>query len=61
MRESKDKGLVLPPGFHAHLALLYEKIGKPIEMRQMLETEKRLYPESTTYINNILSGFKGIK
>jgi hypothetical protein len=61
MRESKDKGLILPPGFHAHLALLYEKIGKPIEMRQMFETEKRLYPESTTYINNILNGFKGIQ
>jgi hypothetical protein len=59
--EAKDKGQVLPPGFHAHLALLYEKTGRLNEMRQMFETEKRLYPESSTYINNILNGFKGLK
>ena len=61
MVEAKDKGQVLPPGFHAHLALLYEKTGRSNEMRQMFEIEKRLYPESTTYVNNILNGFKGLK
>jgi len=61
MAEAKDKGLALPPGFHAHMALLYEKTGKSVEMRQMFETEKRLYPESSILINNILNGFKGLK
>ena len=61
MVESREKGQALPPGFHAHLALLYEKTGKTNEMRQMFETEMKLYPESSIYINNILTGFKGLK
>ena len=61
MNEAKAKGQNLPPGFHAHLALLYEKTGKPNEMRAMFEAEKKLYPESSTYINNVLNGFKGLK
>ena len=61
MSESKNKGLALPPGFHAHLALLYEKVGKTNEMRQMFEIETKLYPESSVYINNLLTRFKGLK
>jgi hypothetical protein len=59
--ESTAKGQALPPGFHAHMALLYEKTGKPEDMRQMFETEKKLYPESSTYINHLLSNFKRLK
>lgn len=59
--ESMAKGQVLPPGFHAHLALLYEKTGKTDDMYQMFEIEKKLYPESSIYINHLLTGFKDIK
>jgi len=61
MNEAKAKGQSLPPGFHAHLGLLYEKTGRPNDMREMFATEKKLYPESSTYINNVLNGFKDLK
>jgi hypothetical protein len=59
--EATAKGQALPPGFHAHMALLYEKTGNPDGMREMFETEKKLYPESSIYINHLLSNFKDLK
>lgn len=59
--EANDKKLVVPPGFYAHLGLLYEKVGRSNDMLAMLDKEKKLYPESSVYIDNILNGFKGLK
>lgn len=47
----------LPPGFHAHLGMLYADIGKLDQVRQQFETEKSLYPESTTYMDFLLRKF----
>lgn len=56
--ETESKGEKIPPGFYAHLGLLYAKVGKDAEFRTMLEKEKQLYPESSTYINNLNNKFK---
>ena len=44
----------LPPGFHAHLGMLYAEIGKPDQVRQQFETEKALFPESAQYMDCLL-------
>ena len=50
MQESAQKisarGQRLPPGYHAHLGLLYASAGKEELAIGQLETEKALFPES---------------
>ena len=47
----------LPPGFHAHLGMLYADVGKLDQVRQQFETEKALYPESATYMDFLMRKF----
>jgi hypothetical protein len=56
---AEAKGKILPPGYYAHLGMLYGKVGRGIEARALLDKELRLYPEASVFMNNINSGFKG--
>lgn len=56
--EINAKGNFPPPGFYAHLGMLYSKIGRESEVMGMFELEKKTYPESAVFINNIINGFK---
>lgn len=47
-----------PPGYHAHLGLLYTAVGKNDQAIQALVKEKTLFPESTTYVDFLLAKFK---
>ncbi|SDD50454.1 hypothetical protein SAMN05216345_11049 [Cupriavidus sp. YR651] len=47
-------GKTPPPGFHAHLGLLYADQGKDDEMMRSFQTEKTLFPESGTYIDFLM-------
>ncbi|MGQ5524275.1 DUF4810 domain-containing protein [Chitinimonas sp. PSY-7] len=58
MQKAQAKGEALPPGFHAHLAMLYAKVGKSDQVRQQLEAEKAQFPESTTFMDFLLRKFK---
>ena len=59
---AQGKSLVLPPGYRAHLGLLYLKLGRTPEARAAFETEKAMFPESTQYMNFLLRNFeKGAK
>lgn len=42
------------PGLHAHLGLLYAKLGKDDLMRKHWEREKFLYPESAAYLDFLM-------
>ncbi len=44
----------LPPGYHAHLALLYSKAGRMDQARQQFELEKTLYPESASFMDYLM-------
>lgn len=61
LAEIKTNGTRPPPGFYAHLALLYSKAGRDSEVMGMFDEEKKLYPESSVFINNLINGFKGIR
>ncbi|MCC7406646.1 MAG: DUF4810 domain-containing protein [Phycisphaeraceae bacterium] len=45
----------VPPGKYAHLGYLYAMQGDQISARQNLEAEKRLYPESTRFIDGLIA------
>lgn len=48
----------MPPGFHAHLGLLYGETGRFDEMREQFTTEKELFPESAGFMDFLLSSEK---
>lgn len=52
--EARAKGKPLPPGFQAHLGLLYGQTGRTDLFEQHLLAEKQLFPESATYIDFLL-------
>lgn len=49
------KGKSAPPGFHAHLGMLYSISGKPDQVVTQFEDEKKLFPESATYMDFLLA------
>lgn len=44
----------MPPGFHAHLGLLYGNLGQVDDMREQFLLEKQLYPEAGGFIDFLL-------
>lgn len=56
---ARAKGKAVPPGLNAHLGLLYANTGRNTEAFQYFEAEKTLFPESTPYMNFLLSKNKG--
>ncbi len=51
---AQEKGLKLPPGFHGHLAMLYSETGDSQLSAEQLALEKKLFPESTVFIDGML-------
>lgn len=58
LQEIRAKGQTPPPGYHAHLGMLYASLGKDDQAVQELQTEKGLFPESTPYIDRLLASYK---
>lgn len=57
-QKAKSVGLPLPPGYHAHLGLVYLELGRTDDARRALETERALFPESAHYIDSLLKRFE---
>jgi len=49
---------VVPPGYYAHLGLLYAQQGKLNEFSQQMRAEKTQYPESEKFMDFLLRNFK---
>lgn len=45
----------VPPGFHAHLGVLYYQTGKMDQARGQFLTEKAEFPESAVFMDRLLS------
>lgn len=52
--KAKAAGLPLPPGFHAHLGLVYLKLGRQDDARRAWQTERERFPESAVYIDSLM-------
>ena len=48
----------VPPGFHAHLGVLYFQLGKLDQAKQEFETEKANFPESAVFMDRLLANLK---
>jgi len=48
----------LPPGFHAHLGMLYLKLGSDDKAVEQLQSEKLAFPEATPYVDFSLRSFE---
>lgn len=57
LQKIQAKGKTPPPGYHAHLGLLYAQIGKEDQLVQHLQTEKALFPESAAYMDFLLKKY----
>lgn len=49
------------PGAHAHLGMLYAKIGNRAGAKDQFELEKQAFPESTAYMNFMIKNMNGGK
>jgi hypothetical protein len=52
--QARAQGKPLPPGFQAHLAMLYGQTGRSERLVEQLEAEKKQYPESSTFVDFLL-------
>ncbi|MBA5689631.1 DUF4810 domain-containing protein [Rugamonas apoptosis] len=52
------KGNVPPPGYHAHLGLLYALAGRQDQVLIEFDTEKKLFPESAAYMDFLMKTAK---
>ncbi|WP_269510760.1 DUF4810 domain-containing protein [Burkholderia sp. IMCC1007] len=59
LQEIRAKGNKPPPGFHAHLGMLYASVGNEQQARQAFEAEKALFPESASYMDFLMKNKAG--
>lgn len=52
--KSRTANAALPPGFRAHLGMLYLNLGNQDQARQMWLAEKEAFPESAPYMDQLL-------
>lgn len=52
--EAKATNGVMPPGFHAHIGLLYASMGRVDQAATAFNAEKAQYPESAAYMEFLL-------
>ena len=53
--QAEAQGSRVPTGVHLHLAYMYLQLGNAGAARHHLEVEKRLYPESTVFVDRLLA------
>jgi len=54
----KASGKTAPPGFYAHLGLLYAETGNDAKAIACFETEKTRFPEATAYMDFLLKKYE---
>lgn len=52
--EANSQKANIPPGLMAHLGILYGMTGRTDRFEEYLLAEKRLFPESSTYVDFLL-------
>lgn len=55
--QAKATGTLLPPGYQAHLGLLYAKLGRDDKLAEQLSIEKTNFPESSGFFDGLMKKF----
>lgn len=58
LQKMRAAGQATPPGYQAHMGLLYGKQGDLVRFQQHLEAEKKQFPEAETFVEFLLRKFK---
>ena len=58
VQQAASKGAQLPPGYQAHLGLLYLNTGRTDQALAAWAQEKKQFPESAHYINYLVNNMK---
>lgn len=58
LQKMRAKDEAVPPGYHAHLGMLYAEVGKEDQLVQEFEAEKKLFPESAPYMNFLMRKYQ---
>ena len=61
LEKARAAGKPVPPGYNAHLGLLYAEGEQADQVLKYFEAEKALYPEGAPYMDFLLSKFKRTK
>jgi len=59
MEKARAANMALPPGFRAHLGMLELNAGNAPRARQLFEAEKTAFPESSPYMDKLLTKLNG--
>lgn len=60
-QKAQAEAAVLPPGFRAHVGLLYLQLGNLDQARIRFEEEKAVFPESAPYMDFLLKKMTSAK
>lgn len=55
--KARATGQALPPGYRAHLGMLYAKAGRTDQVQPQFEAEKTSFPESSAFIDFLTRTF----
>lgn len=58
LEKIRASGKATPPGYQAHLGLLYGQQGNLDQFAAQIQAEKNQFPESETFMNFLLRKFK---
>jgi hypothetical protein len=58
LQKIKASGGQVPPGYYAHMGLLYGQQGKLDQFAAQMQAEKKQFPESETFMDFLLRNFK---
>jgi hypothetical protein len=58
IQQAAAKGAQVPPGYHAHLGLLYLNTGRTDQALAAWQQEKAQFPESAKYIDFLIGNMK---
>ena len=58
LEQIRSNNATPPPGYYAHLGMLYASMGREDQTVKAFENEKALFPESAKYLDFLLSKSK---
>ncbi|MDR2924744.1 MAG: DUF4810 domain-containing protein [Azoarcus sp.] len=58
LEKIEASGKIAPPGFHAHLGLLYAETGNDAKAVACFGTEKTRFPEAAAYMDFLLKKYE---
>lgn len=57
--KARATNAALPPGFRAHLGMLYLGAGNPLRAKELWVAEKTAFPEASPYMDRLLKRLDG--